>query len=188
VTSFRTEEELATWLSSTPRPPADLGVVRLLVARGPGKGDRAAPAAVVLRPGAPLPGDRWSPARDPGADSQLTAMEWAFAAFVAGDDSPALAGDNLLVDLDLSAANLPPGTTLRVGAAICEVTPKPHTGCRSFAARFGVDALAFLSAKKPLRLRGLHLRVRQAGRVAVGDPIAVLARSQPSLPFGGGGG
>ena len=51
-----------------------------------------------------------------------------------------LFGDNLLVELDVSPANLPTGTRLQVGTALCEVTPKPHTGCGKFAARFGQDA------------------------------------------------
>ena len=33
-----------------------------------------------------------------------------------------LAGDQLFVDLDLSAANLPPGTRLALGSAVIEVT------------------------------------------------------------------
>jgi hypothetical protein len=44
-----------------------------------------------------------------------------------------LFGDNLFVDLDISAANLPCGSRLRVGDAIVEVTPKPHNGFSKFA-------------------------------------------------------
>ena len=37
-------------------------------------------------------------------------------------DRWALAGDQLYVDLDLSTANLPPGTQLQIGSALLEVT------------------------------------------------------------------
>ncbi|HYN34266.1 MAG TPA: hypothetical protein VES40_16700, partial [Ilumatobacteraceae bacterium] len=43
-----------------------------------------------------------------------------------------LAGDQLIVDFDLSEASCPPGTRLRIGTAVIEVTAKPHTGCSKF--------------------------------------------------------
>jgi hypothetical protein len=42
----------------------------------------------------------------------------------------ALAGDQLFVDLDLGAENLPPGTRLAFGSAVIEVTKQPHTRLR----------------------------------------------------------
>ena len=52
-----------------------------------------------------------------------------------------LAGDQLYVDLDLSHENLPVGTRLAIGTAELEVTAAPHTGCKKFASRFGLEAL-----------------------------------------------
>ncbi|MEZ4559288.1 MAG: hypothetical protein R2854_23110 [Caldilineaceae bacterium] len=49
-----------------------------------------------------------------------------------------LAGDQLYVDMDLSEANLPPGTQLAIGDAVVEITPIPHNGCKKFVARFGL--------------------------------------------------
>src|SRR5215216_179701 len=49
--------------------------------------------------------------------------------------------DQLFVDLDLSGANLPAGSQLRVGEATIEITALPRRGCGKFQARFGTEAL-----------------------------------------------
>ena len=49
--------------------------------------------------------------------------------FANGQD-PAIAGDNLMVDLDLSDANLPCGSQLRLGGALLEVTAEPTKTAR----------------------------------------------------------
>ena len=84
-----------------------------------------------------------------------------------------LAGDQLFVDFDLSAANVPPGTRLAVGSAVVEVTAPPHTGCKKFTERFGADAMSFVNGPmwKPLQLRGVHARVVQPGRIRIGDMV-----------------
>jgi len=53
------------------------------------------------------------------------------------------------------------------------VTPLPHTGCKKFVARFGVDAVKFVNSPegKSLRLRGLNAKVVQPGVVKVGDKV-----------------
>jgi MOSC domain-containing protein YiiM len=83
----------------------------------------------------------------------------------------ALAGDQLYIDMDLSPENLPPGTRLKIGSAIIEVTPPPHTGCKKFVARFGRDAMLFVNtgAGKQLNLRGINARVVRAGTVRTND-------------------
>jgi MOSC domain-containing protein YiiM len=69
---------------------------------------------------------------------------------------------------------LPVGTALRIGDAELVVTAKAHLGCAKFAARFGIDALAWIDGPvgRELRMRGVYLRVTKAGRVRVGDEIA----------------
>ena len=47
------------------------------------------------------------------------------ARLIADGQDLSLFGDNLLVELDLSVENLPAGTRLRIGTALCEVTPLP---------------------------------------------------------------
>ena len=126
-----------------------------------------------------VPGDGWTrrPPRDP--EAQLAVMRRDVAELIANGQPLTLFGDNLFVDLDLSAANLPVGTRLRVGRALVAVTAKPHNGCRKFKGRFGGDALRFVQ-QKPTRdqnLRGIYWRVAEPGEVSVGDPIHVLSRA-----------
>jgi hypothetical protein len=110
-------------------------------------------------------------------DMQLNLMNSRTAALVAGHpDRWQLAGDQLYVDLDLSEANLPPGTRLELGSAVIEITAQPHLGCKKFSARFGNDALRFVNSSigRELRLRGANAKVVVPGHVRVGDPIRKL--------------
>jgi MOSC domain-containing protein YiiM len=105
---------------------------------------------------------------------QLTLMNVRAADLIAVDPARRpLAGDQLYVDLDLSASNLPPGSRLSVGAAVVEITAEPHTGCAKFAERFGRDAVRFVNSPigRELNLRGVNARVLEAGRIAVGDAV-----------------
>ena len=125
-----------------------------------------------------VPGDGWArrPPRDP--EAQLAVMRRYVAELIANGQPLTLFGDNLFVDFDISAANLPFGTRLRVGGAVVEMSPKPHNGCLKFKGRFGEDALRFVQAKetRDRNLRGVYWKVVEPGEVAAGDPIAVLAR------------
>ncbi len=88
----------------------------------------------------------------------------------------ALAGDQLYVDFDLSAEHVPPGTRVRVGSAVIEVSAEPHTGCRKYRDRFGLDAVRFINSPvgRELNLRGINARVVTGGAVRVGDAIRAL--------------
>ena len=78
-----------------------------------------------------------------------------------------LAGDQFFVDMDLSQDNLPAGTRIAMGSAIIEMTPVPHTGCKKFIERFGVDAMKFVNSPlgKKLNLRGVNTKVIQSGSI-----------------------
>ncbi|MDX1648681.1 MAG: MOSC domain-containing protein [Myxococcota bacterium] len=169
--------ELEARLRALPAAPRDAGRVALLVRRR-ADGLRETPERARLSPEEGLDGDGWSrrPPRDP--EGQLAVMQHDVAALIANGQPLDVFGDNLLVELDLSAANLPVGTRLRVGGAAVVVTPKPHDGCLKFKRRFGADALRLVAARptRPRNLRGIYWRVVEAGEVAVGDPVEVLAR------------
>ena len=104
------------------------------------------------------------------------ALKLSSAALVAAGQPLTRFGDNLYVDLDLSAANLPFGTRIRVGSALVEMTPYPHNGCAKFNARFGNDALRLVQRKetRDQNYRGVYWRVVEPGEIAVGDAIEVV--------------
>ena len=84
-----------------------------------------------------------------------------------------LAGDQLFIDLDLSLDNLPAGTRLAIGSAVLEVTPVPHTGCKKFVERFGLDAMLLVNSDegRQMCLRGINTRVVESGAIRVGDRV-----------------
>jgi hypothetical protein len=172
--------ELEAGLSDVRDSPSELGTVELIVRR-PAVNEREVLAEAVLDAEAGLAGDTWPVRRssrtaDGSAhpDMQLTVMNSRAALLVAQKpERRMLAGDQFYVDLDLSPANLPPGTRLALGSAVIEVTGQPHLGCAKFAARFGKDAWRFVNSRagRELRLRGLNARVVVTGTVRTGDTI-----------------
>lgn len=176
-----TAEELAAGLDRIRSAPADAGTLEMIVRR-PAVDEREVLAEGRLTAEDGLVGDDWR-ARGSGStpdgaadsDRQVTVMSSRCVDLLAGGDRSAwpLAGDQLYVDLDLSVANLPPGTRLAVGESLVEVTEPPHTGCAKFSARFGSEALRLANSPegRVLRLRGLHVRVVEPGLVRAGDTI-----------------
>ena len=165
------------------RSPSDEGDLRLIVRRR-GESERQVLTEATLDLSEGLLGDTWrsrgsrrTPDRLADPKMQLTVMNVRVAALVAvNDDRWKLAGDQLYVDLDLSEANLPPGSRLAVGSAVIEVTDAPHLGCKKFRERFGEDALRFVNSDigRKLRLRGVNTRVIAPGRLELGDTIRKL--------------
>ncbi|HMB76528.1 MAG TPA: hypothetical protein VKN76_09020 [Kiloniellaceae bacterium] len=110
----------------------------------------------------------------PHPDVQICIMNARCIAAIAGDkENWPPAGDNLFLDLDLSPANLPPGTRIAIGGAVLEITAVPHNGCANFVERYGKPAVVFVNGPqgKALRLRGIYARVVQDGRVTLGDRV-----------------
>jgi len=170
-------EALEAGLNNLPPAPTDQGRVELVVVRT-GIGTRDLPAKARLTSAGGLEGDRWGARNPTSTDDQITLMRGDVGRVIGNGQELALFGDNLVVELDLSEQNLPPGTRLRIGRALCEVTAKPHTGCAKYSARFGPDALEVVNGPrfKAERFRGMYVRVLEEGEAGPGDPIQVLSR------------
>lgn len=179
-----TMEELEAGLGAIRQSPTDAGVLQLIVRR-PQTGERETLAEGELDLTEGLVGDNWSrrgSSRTADGSShpamQLTIMNARVIALVAQEHERwQLAGDQLFIDMDLSVHNVPAGTQLALGSAVIEVTDQPHTGCQKFAARFGMEALQFISSPvgKELRLRGLNAKVVESGVIRVGDVTQKLS-------------
>ena len=110
---------------------------------------------------------------------QLNIMNSRVTALVAQtQDRWSLAGDQLYIDFDLSAENLPAGSRLAVGSAVIEISALPHLGCKKFVSRFGLDAMMFVNSTlgKHLHLRGVNAKVHRGGVIRVGDVVKKIQR------------
>lgn len=170
--------ELEQGLPNVLASPRDTGRLEVIVVRQ-AENERQTPSFVRLNPEDGIEGDHWRtdnpPDREPHYDSQVSLMNARFLRQIASEENAVcLAGDNLIVDLDLSEENLPAGSRLTVGnTVILEITAAPHTGCTKFAARYGNDARAFMNNKRgmDLHLRGRYARIISGGTITVGDTI-----------------
>ena len=175
-----TMEELEAGLDQIRNSPRDEGILELIVRR-PATGEREVLEEGELQLAHGLVGDNWSERPSsatldgsPHPDMQLNVMNArAIALLAQHKDRWPLAGDQLFIDLDLSPGNLPPGIRLALGSAVIEVTPQPHTGCRKFVERFGLDAMKFVNSPvgKQLSLRGINAKVVQPGVIRAGCQV-----------------
>ncbi|MYD93999.1 MAG: MOSC domain-containing protein [Chloroflexi bacterium] len=173
-----TSQELEAGLDHIRQSPADGGPLEMIVQR-PAVEQRQVVGEGELDVEAGLIGDSWqsrgsprTPDGGPNLAAQVTVINARLIALLARtEDRWPLAGDQLVIDIDLSEDNLPPGAQLAIGDAVLEISAEPHTGCAKFAQRFGHDALRFISTPtgQALRLRGVNTRVIQSGPIRLGD-------------------
>ena len=177
----RTADQLTAALAEVARSPRDRGTVDLIVTR-PANGERVVTTEVTLDPKLGVVGDNWSvrptkrtPDGSPSLPRQVTVMNIRAIRALADEERWPLAGDQLYVDLNLGYENIPPGTRLRIGTALLEVSDAPHNGCAKFSERFGSEAMRWLNTEtgRALNLRGIHARVIEGGVVRRGDLVSV---------------
>ncbi len=163
--------------------PKDAGRVDLIVMR-PEENARILPDRIEVTAAQGLPGDHWKRGSgyaledgsgDPEAQICMT-MSGIMRAIAPDPTTWPPAGDNLFLDMDLTPANMPPGTAFAIGSAEFVVTPLPHNGCQKFIDRYGRDACLFVNTGvgKEHRLRGIYARVTRDGSISVGDPVRKL--------------
>jgi hypothetical protein len=182
-----TTAELEQGLPDVLDSPRETGKLEAIVIR-PASNERSTPTSARLTTEGGVEGDRW------GSDnyyvkadgirdrrSQVSLMNARFLRQIAGgEEAMCLAGDNLIVDLDLSDANVPPGTRLAIGEqVVIEVNDKSHTGCAKLSRRYGDEAKSFMNheSRKSLRLRGRFGSVVSGGTIQVGDAVRKLPPS-----------
>lgn len=183
MTKFLNSEELEAGVEHILQSPKDNGVLELIVRR-PEVNERE-----VLREGEldlelGLIGDNWkirgSSRTTDGfghPEMQLNLMNSRVASLVAqSKDRWQLAGDQLYIDLDLSRENLPPGTEISIGAAVIRVSEIPHTGCKKFVERFGLDAMKFVNSEfgRQNGFRGINAKVVKTGTIRISDLVAKI--------------
>ena len=180
---FRNLADLSEQLPDILDSAKDNGTLDLIVMR-PARGERVQPATFDVTAAEGVPGDHWITGTgyaledgkgDP--DAQICMMMSSCIRAIAGDISNwAPAGDNFFIDMDLTPANMPPGTRFAIGSAEFVVSPLPHNGCQDFIDRYGRDACLFVNTGegKKHRLRGIYARVTKDGTVSTGDTVRKL--------------
>lgn len=173
-----TISELEAGIDRIMDAPADLGVLSLIVRR-PSEGEREVLEVGQLDLADGLLGDSWKLRTatiegEPDPYNQINVMSARAISLIAGEpDRWQLAGDQLYLDFDISADNIPSGSRIAIGETVIEVSEAPHTGCQKFSQRFGVDALRFVNSEagRKLRLRGFNARVIVPGTIRTGDAV-----------------
>lgn len=147
----------------------------------PGFGERVFPGRITMTRAEGIPGERWATlpwlkladgAPDPRI--QVSILPSRVMDLVWLDRSQPHPGDPIVADLEMTEANLPVGTLIRAGTAVLRVSNVPNNGCVKWKARYGADAMSWITADLSLRLRGVLCSVEVDGEVALADRLQVL--------------
>jgi len=178
-----TMEQLQAGLVDVGQSPKDKGTVAMIVAR-PDVDERLTPDSAEFDVSEGLLGDNWrllgSSMTDDGSahpDMQIAIINKRFVELIAGErDRWPLAGDQLVLDLDITHENLQTGQQLAIGSTVLEITEVPHKGCKKFAERFGKDVITFVTSDVGMnwRARGIYAKVVRAGTINVGDSVSKI--------------
>ncbi len=179
---FVTESDIESGLSQVLQSPEDRGTLEAILIR-PKEGERELLESAYLSPEEGIQGDRWTTSSKYGTRNQVSLINVRMLDLITvTKERWSLAGDNLIVDLDLREENLPAGQLLAIDDVILEVTDLAHNGCRKFLARYGKEASNFVNAadRQGLHLRGVYARILKGGNINVGSIISkAVAESRP---------
>ncbi len=180
-----TTAELTAALPHVLDAPKDASTVHGLCFR-PAFNQREFPATLRLTRDQGVPGERWLiapwlklPDGTPDPRIQVSILPLRVMDLVWRDrEATPHPGDTIISDLDMSHANMPDGTLLRVGTAVLRVSDVFNDGCVKWKARYGRDAKDWITAPghPALRLRGILCSVVTDGNVSLNDPILVMNR------------
>lgn len=176
--TFKTIDELNGELPHILKAPKDEGVIHKLCYR-PGFRKRTFVDELSLSVADGVKGDRWKEfgwlkLPDGSADPRIQVcvlQKRVLDCVWREGDSVDYPGDTMIVDMDMSEANLPTGTRLQVGSAIIEVSDVFNDACTKWSARYGKESREWINVPDnvPLRLRGILCRVVQDGSVKLSD-------------------
>lgn len=183
MTDHVTSEDLSAALPHVLAAPKESGPVHLLCTR-PGYNKRVFPERMGLTQAGGVEGDfemkmPWLKLEDGSPDPRIQVsilplrvldLVWRNRVTVVHP------GDAIVADFDMTLANLPTGSRIRVGTAVLRVSDLWNDGCVKWKVRYGRPAFAWISAPEheALRLRGIFCSVETDGEVALGDRIVRL--------------
>lgn len=175
-----TLQELQAALPDVMAAPKDKAPVRRLCLR-PGYGQRRFVDQVEMTREFGIRGERWAtapwlrlPDGRPDPCIQISILGQRVMDLVWRDrHNTPHPGDPIVADIDLSEANIPTGSLLRIGGAVLRVSDRFNEGCVKWKVRYGADAKTWLTLPEniPLRLRGVLCEVVSDGIVQRGDLI-----------------
>lgn len=158
--------------------PADDAEIGMLCLR-PGYGQRQFVDAITLTRDRGIPGERWEtnpwlrlPDGRPHPGIQVCILSRRVLDLVWRDrENVVHPGDTFVVDMDLSARNLPQGQVLSAGSAQLQVSDVFNDACVKWKVRYGAAAKDWVNAPahRDLRLRGVLCSVLRDGVIRDGD-------------------